>query len=117
LAGRGTGVAEQIAEDVVQEVGEELGFLELVRGARLEEVVPVVELGTDRGGGWSECEGAQPWTQGVRAEERFGIYGHGAILVAGGMRWQVVQPLQGRRVFVAIDPGCARGLATLGCYI
>ncbi len=70
------GVAEQPAEDVGQEVGEQGGFLELVSPAGGDEAGPVLEFGLPGGGLLWQDERPHLLAQDFRVEERFGFEGH-----------------------------------------
>ena len=77
------GVAEQAAEDVGQEVGQQGGFLELVGAAGSDEVGPVLEFGLPGRHLLRQVERPHLLAQDLRVEERFGFDSH---LPGRGMR-------------------------------
>jgi hypothetical protein len=80
----GTGVAEQAAKDVGEEIGEQLGFLEIVRAAGSDEVGPVLELGLPVRDRLREVEGPHLLADDLRMEERFGFESMAIVLQDGG---------------------------------
>jgi hypothetical protein len=70
------GVAEQAAEDVGEEVGEQGGFFEVVRAAGCDEFGPVMEFGLPVPRALGHVEGPHLLAEDFRVEERFGFEGH-----------------------------------------
>jgi hypothetical protein len=70
------GVAEQAAKDVGEEVGEQGGFLEIVRAAGCDEFGPVLEFGLPVPHALRQVEGPHLLAEDFRVEERFGFEGH-----------------------------------------
>jgi hypothetical protein len=71
-----TGVAEQAAEDVSEEIREQGGLLEVVRAAEGDEGGPFLELGLPVRHALRQVEGPHLLAQELRMEERFGFEGH-----------------------------------------
>jgi hypothetical protein len=69
-------VAEQAAEDVGEEVGQQGGFLELVGAAGGDEIGPVLEFGLPGARLLRRVERPHLLAQHFRVEERFGFDSH-----------------------------------------
>ena len=70
------GVAEQIAEDVGEEIREQIGFLEIVRAARSDQIGPVLEPGLQALDSFWQLKGTHVLADDLRVEERLGFDGH-----------------------------------------
>ena len=75
---RRAGVAEQLAKEVGQEVGQDFLFLERVGLARREQVGPVLQLRAEGVNMGRQLETGKMRAENVGAEQRFGFDGHGS---------------------------------------
>ena len=78
---RRAGVAEQLAKEVGQEVGQDFLFLEGVRLARREQVGPVLQLGAEGVNVGRQLESRKVRAENIGAEQRLGFDGHGGNLL------------------------------------
>ncbi len=72
----GRDVAEQPAEDVGKELGEQFGFLELVGSAGGQHLGPLAQLVPRGHRVFVQSEGCQAGTEHFGAEEGLDFYGH-----------------------------------------
>ena len=86
------GVAEHPAEDVGEEVGEDLLLLERVGLGRPEQPSPAAEGLPHARYVAGQIEAGKARAENVGAEERLGFDGHGAVLARGPDAKEVLKP-------------------------